>query len=212
MSSATLYRLSGIVVFIGGGLSAIGTIGQLFNNDPLSPFWTPTSLATALGLLLILLGLPAVYTRQMKQAGVFGLVGFLLFFLACVQFGGGSGLADLVLLPWATKIGGLNSAPVTFILYFLVIKLLLLVGSILWGIAMLRAAVFPKGSAILLLIGGVLFILGGRVHVIPNLDFIGEILFFLSFVWLGFSLLALSRKEMEHEAVSAPPGTLLGNR
>lgn len=200
MSSTTLYRLSGIALLLGGGLAAVGTIGQMLNDNPLSPSWAPVSLAIAIGLLLVLLGLPATYIRQMKRAGTFGLIAFILFFLACLQFGGASGLTDMVLLPWMTQSGGLTHAPLAFLLYFLIAKLLILIGSIVFGIATLRAGVLPKGSAILLLVGGVLFIAGGRIHV-PYLDYFGEVLFLLSFVWLGISLLSLPRREVEREPV-----------
>lgn len=209
MSSTTLYRLSGSTLLIGGVLAAIGTVGQAFNDNPLSPLWMPVSLAVAIGLLLVLLGLPAVYSRQMKRTGVFGLIGFILFFLACIQFAGSSGLTDLVLLPWVTQLvpGALNNPPLTFILFFLVAKLLILIGSIVFGIATLRAGVLPKGSAILLLVGSVLFIVGGRIHAVPYFDFFGEILFFLSFAWFGFALRASSRQEVEQEPSSAPSAT-----
>jgi hypothetical protein len=209
MSFTSVYRLSGIALLIGGALAACGVIGQAFDDNPLSPLWMPVSLAIAIGLLLVLLGLPAVYARQVRRAGMLGLIGFILFFLACVQFGGGSGLTDIVLLPLVTQLspGGLNSPPLTFILFFLVAKLLIVIGSIVFGIATLRAAVLPKGSAILLLVGSVLFIVGGRIHVIPYLDFFGEILFFLSFAWFGFALLALPRQETGREPSPAPAGT-----
>jgi hypothetical protein len=209
MSSTTVYRLSGIALLIGGVLAAIGNVGQMLNDNPLSPLWIPVSLAIAIGLLLVLLGLPAVYVRQMRRAGTLGLIGFVLFFLACVLFGGSSGLTDIVLLPWVTQLApvGLNNPTLAFILFFLVAKLLIIIGSIVFGIATLRAGVLPKGSAILLLVGSVLFIVGGRIHAVPYLDYFGEVLFFLSFVWFGFALLALPRKEMERETAPAPTGT-----
>jgi hypothetical protein len=209
MSSTTVYRLSGIALLIGGVLAAIGNVGQMFNDNPLSPLWIPVSLAIAIGLLLVLLGLPAVYVRQMRRAGTLGLIGFVLFFLACVLFGGSSGLTDIVLLPWVTQLApvGLNNPTLAFILFFLVAKLLIIIGSIVFGIATLRAGVLPKGSAILLLVGSVLFIVGGRIHAVPYLDYFGEVLFFLSFVWFGFALLALPRNEMERETAPAPTGT-----
>ena len=188
MSSATVYKVSGIILLLGGSLSVIATIGQAFNDNPLSPTWIPTSLIMAVGLLMVLLGLPALYVRQMKRSGGFGLVSFLLFFLACLQFGGASGLTDVVLLPWMTQNGGLANAPLAFIMYFFVSKLLILVGSILFSIATLRVGLLPKGSAILLLVGSVLFILGGRVQAIPYLEYIGEVLFLLSFLWFGQAL------------------------
>lgn len=206
MSSSTVYRLSGISLFIGGLLAAIGTVGQAFFSNLFSPMWTLVSASHYIGLLLILLGLPAVYTMQMKRAGKLGLIGFILFFTAFAQFGGSTGVVDIVALPWLTKINAFNTTPLSFILFFLLVKLFLLVGSVVFGIAMLRTSTFPKGSVILLIVGAVLFLFGGRVH-IPYLDYLGEVLFLMSFVWFGSSLLSQPQQENELQPVAVPGGT-----
>jgi hypothetical protein len=207
MSSSTVYRLSGISLFIGGLLAAIGTVGQAFFSNLFSPMWTIVSASHYIGLLLILLGLPAVYTMQMKRAGTLGLIGFILFFTAFAQFGGSTGVVDIVALPWLTKINAFNTTPLSFILFFLLVKLFLLVGSVVFSIAMLRTGIFPKGSVILLIVGAVLFLFGGRVHIIPYLDYLGEVLFLMAFVWFGTSLLSQPHQEREIQQVAVPDGT-----
>jgi hypothetical protein len=210
MSSSTLYRLSGISLLVGGLLAAIGALGQAFFPGLASPIWSLMSAFTYIGLLFILTGLPAIYVRQMKGAGKLGFIGFLLLFIACLQFGGSSGVFDIVALPWLTQANAFNNPPISFLLFFLIAKAFILIGSLVFGIAALRSATLPKGSLILLIAGAVLFILGGKVPVIPYLDYIGEILFFLSFVW--FSSVLLSRSLQEAEVQPVPASTRTGAR
>src|SRR5260370_10363479 len=83
MSSITLYRLRGIALFTGAVLSAIGYFLSVFvpGNDLqslISPLSLIFSLVTILGSMLVLLGLPGMYVRQARRAGILGLLGFLL--------------------------------------------------------------------------------------------------------------------------------------
>jgi hypothetical protein len=82
MSTTTSYRLSGIALIVGAVFSAVGYILSAFSNGTdlqslISPLSMTFSLLTIIGSLLVLLGLPGVYTRQAKQAGILGLLGFL---------------------------------------------------------------------------------------------------------------------------------------
>jgi hypothetical protein len=205
MVPSTLYRLGGMSLLIGGLLATIGVVGQAFFPDLSSPVWSLVSASTYIGLLFVLLGLPALYAWQMKRAGKLGLIGFILFFLACAQFGGSSGVFDIVALPWLTQVNAFNNLPMSFILFFLIAKIFLLVGSLVFGVAALRSGTLPKGSIILLIAGAILFILGGKVRLIPHLDYFGEILFCLSFVWFGSVL--LSRQDVVIQPAAAPTGT-----
>jgi len=163
MSSATLYRLSGIALLIGGGIAAIGALAQTFlSEDFLSPLWIPVAVSIFIGTLLVQVGLPAVYLRQMKRAGVLGLIGFILLFCGFAQFGIGFRFFDSIILPWFGKSADMNP-PLSFILYSLSAVVLLLVGSTLFGIATLRASILPRGPVVLLLVGLVLNRIGGRV-------------------------------------------------
>lgn len=83
MSSTTLYRLSGIALLAGAVLSAIGYFLSVFVTgydlqSLISPLSLTFSLVTILGSMLVLLGLPGMYVRQARQAGILGLLGFLL--------------------------------------------------------------------------------------------------------------------------------------
>jgi hypothetical protein len=71
---------------VGGLLAALFTlIGTLLfpgNNAPTNALWMPVQLLIFVGSLLVLMGLPAMYVRQARQAGWLGLIGFILTFLA----------------------------------------------------------------------------------------------------------------------------------
>lgn len=204
MSYTNLYRLSGIALLVGGVIAAIGALAQmLLSEDYLSPLWIPVASSIFIGTLLLQIGLPAVYVRQMKRVGVLGLIGFILLFCGTAQFGIGFRFFDLVILPWFGKSADINP-PLNFILYSLSAVVLLLVGSILFGIATVRAGVLPKGPVVLLLIGLILNRIGGHV---PHLQDIGGILFYLSFAWFGFALLSLLQPEVEQELALATSRT-----
>jgi len=204
MSSATLYRLSGIALLIGGSITALGTLAQTFlSEDVLSPFWIPVAVCLFIGTLLLQIGFPAVYLRQMKRAGALGLLGFITLFCGLAQFGIGFRFFDLVILPWFGKSADLN-LPLSFILYSLSAIVLLFVGSLLFGIAQFRAGVLPKGPIILLLVGLVLNRIGGHV---PHLQDLGSMLFSLSFAWFGLALLSVLRSDVVPEPAPVSAGT-----
>ena len=82
MSSTTSYRLSGIALLIGAALSIIYSVSNLFISGPFpqalaGPVAVIGSLIGFIGSVLVLLGLPGMYTRQAKAAGILGLLGFL---------------------------------------------------------------------------------------------------------------------------------------
>lgn len=87
MSSTTLYRLSGISLFGGGMLIALGYMFHPSDN--------PAYLATAdtilvhlmifFGMFLLLLGWIGMYARQSARTGVWGLAGMLLSFFGLLM-------------------------------------------------------------------------------------------------------------------------------
>jgi hypothetical protein len=196
MSSTTLYRLSGIALLIGGGITALGTLIQTFlTEDVVNPFWIPVAICLFAGTLLLQIGFPAVYLRQMKRAGTLGLLGFIFLFCGLAQFDIGFRFFDLVILPWFGKSADLNP-PLNFILYSLSATALLFLGSVLFGIAHFRAGVLSKGPVILLLVGLLVNRAGGHV---PHLQDFGGMLFSLSFAWFGLALLSVLRSDVAPE-------------
>ena len=107
-----------------------------------------------LGSVLLLGGLVALYVYQSEAAGILGVVGFLVAFL---------GTALVVDADWAQVfIGPLLAVNAPQILELgptmglLLTFITLGVGWLLFGIATLRAGVFPRWAAILLMVGAVL--------------------------------------------------------
>jgi hypothetical protein len=136
------FRWSGIGLMVGSTLQGLATVIFALKpvmNQPLSP---GVSLLFLLAGLFLLLSLPAVYARQASRTGWTGLIGHSLLetgILLWVVLA-----APSLLYPSLNLIPGENA-----LLFFLGIALTL--GFLLTGIVTIRAAVFPRGAAILLL-------------------------------------------------------------
>lgn len=135
---------------------------------------------------LLLLGLFMLYARQAKAAGTLGLAGFLVAF---------AGTALMVGAFWATAFFAPTlaaGAPEYFDAEgptgrladaFVVSWALFILGWILFGVATLRARVYPRSAAVLLIVGavpafGTLMVVG-----LPT-----GILFSVAVAWLGYAL------------------------
>jgi hypothetical protein len=192
MSFATLSRLSAVSLILGGLLAAGGTFVTAFNDTPLSPTWTPSFLALLGGEMLLLLGLPGWYARQAKRAGVGGLLGFVLFFLASLLSGIGGSIIDLFIKPWLSQGAPslLQTAPpLALLLFFLGGSVLSVLGALLLGITTLRARVYPRGAAILLLVATIAnFLTPFFTQFKPYFGSTTLILISLSFAWFGYAL------------------------
>ncbi len=164
MSSATLYRWSGIILLIGSLLGVIGSILDkvlYLGHEPTpqqilsTPFLIDASLFLAWSLL-VAMALPGLYLRQAARAGVLGFAGFVLLSLGVLLAGVGFATVQLTIYPYlaqsAPKLlpSGGTGPLAGFLLWWFVPGLLLSVGGILLGIATLRSRVFPRWTGILL--------------------------------------------------------------
>src|SRR3989442_8697876 len=162
MSSRTLYRLSGGALIAGSLLILISSIvgAVLFPGHSSTPQqvlslpWLLMTLITLIGSLLFVIGLPGMYLHQAGRAGVLGLVGFILLFLAILLEGAAFSSVQVVVLPFLAQkapqfLGG-NSLPISAFLLLLISGLMQMIGTILLGIATMRAHVFPRWTGVLL--------------------------------------------------------------
>jgi hypothetical protein len=159
MSSTTSYRLSGVALLIGGILTAVGYSlpPYLSDHDPsalTSPWVLISSLITLFGALIVLLGLPGIYTRQAGRAGILGLLGFLSIWYITLLSGVIQSFISVTIVPElaanpATRLLAATPPP-AFGPFFLVALLAQTLGILLLAIATLRARVFPRWIARLL--------------------------------------------------------------
>ena len=214
-----LYRLSGLALILGG---VMGMLGQYFHpGDPQSPAdlpqyarqGLPVHTALYFVVMLILLGLPALYIRQRDKVGVMGLVGFLLLFF-------GLPLVDLVhsvimanILPTLvadspghanTLLGAAFGTPPWSILEILGIPLTVL-GIIVFNIVTIRARVLPAWPAWLMLGALLVRIIYTVIPILPEVggSFNG-ILLYLAFAGFGYGLFTDQRSSPQPVMAAVP--------
>jgi len=173
--------LVGVLLIIGDLLS-LATESENMSEPATTASYTFTWLLYLLGGVLLLLGLVGLYARQSEAAGILGLVGFVAAVFGTVLVVGAI-WAQLFVAPFLaieaprvldTKPTGMLA--LGFTLTFLVF---LPLGWLLFGIAALRARVYPRAAAILLIVGAVIGALP-----IP----LSEIVLDVAVAWLGFIL------------------------
>ncbi len=208
MSSGTLVRLSGRTLFVSSLLLVLVSVVSLFlnMNDPktvTSAFWLLVQLVSLLASLFFLVGLPVVYLYQAARVGWLGLVGFVLTFFSSLLFDIGLGFLFLIVLPYiaVTVPKSLSSGgPPTLFVFYIVAGLMFSGGSILLGLATMRAGMLPRGAGLLLLLSGVI----GLINSIPLPAFfsnlvgtVSGIVFFLGLAWAGYAIVSRSEAAVE---------------
>ena len=212
MSSTTFYRLSGFALLVGGAVGAVEAIAsavlypghQATAQQILSFPWMLLASLYLAGFLLLALGLPGMYRRQSARTGGWGRAGFIVLLVGVVLGGVLVGLLQVATMPAQAQsdpqsfAAGSDLSAGAYALFVLIPVLLIAVGAILLGVASLRARVFPRGAATLLLAAG---IIGLVSLVMPSaieniLEALWNAVFFLAFGWFGFALVAQRRESI----------------
>ncbi len=200
MSSNTLYRLSGFGLLLGGIIAAIGNVLANIASSPTSTASTTGYTLSIAGGIFVAICFVSVYLREAGRVGIVGLLGFLLLMLSRLLLAISYGMINLVIAPLLTKIAPDGNIPGTDGLLTIGAAASIL-GVILFSIASIRAAVFPRWIPIVLLVG---FILNTVVEFIGLPDFgISSVLFQLGFAGFGFALLSQSSRKEEQATVSS---------
>lgn len=193
MSSSNLVRYGGPLTLLGGLLFIVYAAGASLIPESLGESTghalyhvlnVPPNALLAVGVVSLYL-----YTRQSERFGIIGRIGFyicaVVFALEAV-----GGLAIIVSETW------LGGAGVTTLDVIHPMVLLLMLGSVLFGIAVYRGGNLPRGGALMLVavplaMIGALFALGG-----PEWAFTGGMaLFGVGWAWLGYGLWSHYREE-----------------
>lgn len=166
----TLSRSAGVAA-VAAGLIFIGVQINHPHLDATSITTTDVAIRNSLKMLmaaLALIGITGMYLREVRQIGVLGLVGYLLFcanylVIMCTTFvaayvlpsiaGGNPSYANDVL---TAATGGHATGDIGNLKYVIVAEsVLFLTGGLVFGIALFRARVLARWAAALLSVGGV---------------------------------------------------------
>jgi hypothetical protein len=181
MEASNLYRWSGIIGMLTGGLNVIVEL-------------LPERIGLTLELFVNILGLgvlTALYLRQRAASGVSGWIGYVVQFL-------GMTLVIGFLFTQAFVFSSLDDAQKAAVLagptgIVTVIGLAITtVGAILFGTASLRAGVFPKWAAFLLMLGFVIAPLGAALS--PMVKTVGEVILSAGLIGLSYALIFGARE------------------
>jgi hypothetical protein len=200
MSSTTLYRLSGISLLLGAVVSVIAGLMTLFFDSSLSAspgtiqsrLWSTYWSLAFVTIVLVLMGLPALYLRQAGgRGGLLGLIG--VFLVALSGFLGTAMIAYFVsILPLLAAQAQhlINTGYETSLALFgLGATALGIIGPLLLGIAVIRAKVFPSWVGLLLMVAGVLSlstVFSGVLFTLIGL--VGTISAAMAYGWVGMIL------------------------
>ncbi len=187
MSSSNLIRLSGLAAIAAGALLVVGDLLSLATESEnrseaatTAPF-VFTFLLLLIGTVLLQVGLVGLYIRQSEASGILGLVGFAAAFLGSALVLGAA-WTELFVAPFLanTAPAVLDAGPTgTLAVGFVLTFALGALGWLLFGIAALRAGVYPRAAAIALMVGAVISFLP-----IPASGIVLDVVV----AWLGFTL------------------------
>ncbi len=200
MSSSTLIRLGGLAAVGAGVLLVISEIFNLtidFDNlrlEVTTGSWFLGTFAFLIGTVLLLGALVGLYLNQAENMGALGLAGFLVAFLGTALLVG-SAWSDFFFTPSlvgeAPQVLSDEEPPEWLNFGFALSAGIASLGWLLFGVAALRARVYPRASAILLIAGAVL-----AFFPLP----LSTLVINATVAWLGFILLTGGGEAIERPA------------
>ena len=196
MSSTQLFRVSGISLLLDALFSLIAALLSLFLNPSFtappatfqSPLWPTYYSLFFASIALTAIGLPAFYLRLRGQRGDrLGFFGLLFIVVGSLLALGMAGYFVSILPLVAAKAPQILMATLTqtsFSIFPVGGTLLAVIGTILLGIAALRAKVFPVLTGYLLLAWAILNI----ASFVTQINLLGPLASAVAYGWIGMML------------------------
>ena len=151
-------RLAGIALVAGGVLAIAGYVlaGTFVRGSGDARFTDPRFLPlysiALVGAAVSVLGLPSILAAQGGRAARLTLVGYVGVFATLVLFNVAEGVVEAFVKPYPVTPGGIpKDAPTGLAVHFLAVTVVMVVGLISLGVAVLRAGVLPWWVGALLL-------------------------------------------------------------
>ena len=177
MKTSNLIRWSGLALMIGGILGAISLVIHPLSetaSDVASSLWVPAHLLGFVSTIPLIFGLIGLYARQAEETGRLVLLGFALTLIGAISEGMEQLWIEVIIYPFLVAnspalFDSLRSSP-AYLGSVALGFILFLGGFIVFGAAMVRAAVLPRWTVWLVVMAVVptIFILGLVVLVLSG--------------------------------------------
>ena len=200
-------RLTSWALVIGSAVATLGyAVGLAVNGGGADRFagssWSAWYTVALLGDVLVLIGLPAVVHAQAGRAPVLTRIGYAGLFIPMTVLNLGEGVIEGFVKPYQAHHGGVPAADVPGLwVYEAPALLILVVGAVCLGIAVLRARVLPRWLGVLFIVVPFLGLgeLSGAVALVP------DYLMFLALFTVGVTQLRAGRTtRLEVEPAPVP--------
>jgi hypothetical protein len=211
VSDSTLYRLASISLVVGAAASAIASVVPTPNDlktSVASGLFYMLAVGMLVGGVLVVAGLPALYLRQRRESGVLGLVGMLLILGPAMVLTVGFPFVQTLFFPWLASLplseAQFGEGPPAFALFFPIANVVVTLGGLLFGVATIRARVFPRWVAIAFM---ALFVISFAAAFAGPLEIIGEATAMVGIIAFGVALwlsAGASREPTPADAITVP--------
>lgn len=195
MTSSALVRIGGMAAIASGTLLLIADLWSFlaeivgggieeFSEFATTSAWAVTSAMYLIGVLLLLVALSGLYAHQSEAAGALGVAGFVAALIGTGLLAGMMWTFAFVVPSAAIEAPAfLNAEQVAGPLDagFMLSGLAVAIGWALFGVATLRAGVFPRVAAVVLIVGAV-------VTFLPFAP--STLIIDIAVAWLGYLVLA----------------------
>ncbi|MBV9617505.1 MAG: hypothetical protein JO031_18785 [Ktedonobacteraceae bacterium] len=190
-------RWSGWLLFIGSLLSILALLVEL----TVAVFPIIPACASVIGGLLVAVGLPSTYIKQRDVIGILGRIGFLLLLVTWFLTMLGVNITDIVVIATVAH-PTTSSIPPLIANTINLASMLMLIGTLLYGVLTLRARIFPSSVGWLMISTVIVITLSLFVASLfaQLLYAIGELLLLSAFARMGY-LLARWPDDIEPEPV-----------
>jgi hypothetical protein len=183
MKYSTIQRLGGIAIILGSVLFSAWAIcwttllpvherARDVSLMILHPYWTWIASLALPGIILMIFGYTAVYSRLYNKAGLTGFIGYIFIMLAYI-FQAAKVTEEVFLYP--IIVGYAPSIPLfrdrillehpQFILFKWLASVTILIGVILFCITLIKSREFPRSAGVLILCGAVIYAVGPMINI-----------------------------------------------
>jgi hypothetical protein len=196
----------------GGALFALGNLLHPLDHSvasQASPTWVAAHLIFGIGAAIAAIGLPGICAWQAHRVGWLGIVGHVMASLGLILVLPGAYFEAFVArtvgvdMTQAIQAGGAGTFDAIGGFLFL------LLGQLILAIALLRARVFPRAPAVLLILGVLDLVVSGssESRLFGALIIAGTVVLGLAWSWLGAALLMQTRAASASVAEHTRPAT-----